>query len=668
MLKSIRNTLRSLPRDSRDTLFLLAVVAWVILPQAARLPLWCSLGAAGVLLWRGWLALRARPLPGRAWLVLALALTMAATYATHRTLLGRDAGVTLLVVLLTLKTLELRARRDAFVIFFLGFFCMLSNFFYSQSLLTAASMVLGLLGLLTALVNAHMPVGKPPLAQAARTAGWMALLGTPVMLVLFLLFPRLAPLWGVPSDAMTGRTGLSATMQVGTIAELALDDSVALRIKFAGALPPQREMYLRGPVLSNFDGRNWLPQRTRVRQRPANNPALQVSGPAIDYEVTMEPSSHPWLFVIDAAPLSPTLPGYRSTLQNDLQWVTDRPITETVRYQARSYPRFQHGVRQNELDLQDELDLPPGFNPRTLALAQEIRNDPRNANADTAALVQQVMQRLRTGGYMYTLEPGTFGTNTADEFWFDRKQGFCEHIASSFVVLMRGMGIPARIVTGYQGGEPNNIDGFWVVRQSDAHAWAEVWQAGQGWLRVDPTSAVAPGRTGAFQRLAAPRGAVAQVFGNINPTLTAQLRATWEAINNAWTQKVLNYTQGQQLKLLQDAGFESPSWEDLSYILIGIIVLASAVGGAWTLWEKSQHDPWLRLLARARKQLARRGIDSDDSTTPRQLARQVLAKHGPQAQAIHDWLLGLELQRYSARPESALTELKRQFQQLAWPN
>ncbi len=668
MLKSILNTLRSLPRDSRDTLFLLAVVAWVILPQAARLPLWCSLGAAGVLLWRGWLALRARPLPGRAWLVLALALTMAATYATHRTLLGRDAGVTLLVVLLTLKTLELRARRDAFVIFFLGFFCMLSNFFYSQSLLTAASMVLGLLGLLTALVNAHMPVGKPPLSQAARTAGWMALLGTPVMLVLFLLFPRLAPLWGVPSDAMTGRTGLSATMQVGTIAELALDDSVALRIKFAGALPPQREMYLRGPVLSNFDGRNWLPQRTRVRQRPANNPALQVSGPAIDYEVTMEPSSHPWLFVIDAAPLSPTLPGYRSTLQNDLQWVTDRPITETVRYQARSYPRFQHGVRQNELDLQDELDLPPGFNPRTLALAQEIRNDPRNANADTAALVQQVMQRLRTGGYMYTLEPGTFGTNTADEFWFDRKQGFCEHIASSFVVLMRGMGIPARIVTGYQGGEPNNIDGFWVVRQSDAHAWAEVWQAGQGWLRVDPTSAVAPGRTGAFQRLAAPRGAVAQVFGNINPTLTAQLRATWEAINNAWTQKVLNYTQGQQLKLLQDAGFESPSWEDLSYILIGIIVLASAVGGAWTLWEKSQHDPWLRLLARARKQLARRGIDSDDSTTPRQLARQVLAKHGPQAQAIHDWLLGLELQRYGARPESALTELKRQFQQLAWPN
>ena len=205
MLMRSLATLRTLPRDGRDTLFLLAVIAWVLLPQAARLPLWCSAGAGAVLLWRGWLALNASPLPGKAWLILLLALTIAATYMTHSTLFGRDAGVTLLVVLLTLKTLELRARRDAFVIFFLGFFCMLSNFFYSQSLLTAFSMVIGLLGLLTVLVNAHMPVGKPPLAQAAKTAGWMALLGAPIMLVLFVLFPRLAPLWGVPGDAMTGR-------------------------------------------------------------------------------------------------------------------------------------------------------------------------------------------------------------------------------------------------------------------------------------------------------------------------------------------------------------------------------------------------------------------------------------------------------------------------------
>ena len=207
--------LQALPRDARDTLFLLAVIGLILLPQLPNLPWWCSTLAAIVLLWRGTLAVQGRPLPARGWRIALLALTLVATYSTYRTLLGRDAGVTLVVILLALKTLELRARRDAFVIFFLGFFTMLTNFFYSQSLATAFAMLLALLGLLTALVNAHMPVGKPPLAQAARTAGGMALLGAPIMLVLFMLFPRMAPLWGTPNDAMTGRTGLSNTMRVG---------------------------------------------------------------------------------------------------------------------------------------------------------------------------------------------------------------------------------------------------------------------------------------------------------------------------------------------------------------------------------------------------------------------------------------------------------------------
>ena len=672
-------TLRTLPREGRDTLFLLAVVAWVLLPQAAHLPLWCSLGAGAILLWRGWLALNARALPRKAWLLMLLMLTLAATYASHGTLIGRDAGVTLLVVLLTLKTLELRARRDAFVVFFLGFFCMLSNFFYSQSLLTAFSMVIGLLGLLTALVNAHMPVGKPPLAQAAKTAGWMTLLGAPIMLVLFVLFPRLAPLWGVPSDGMTGRSGLSARMEVGTIATLALDDSVAMRIRFEGEAPPQRELYFRGPVLSGFDGRQWLPLRDSLSLRhtlPAN---LQVTGEPVRYEVTLEPTQRPWLFVMEAATQSPELPGYRNVMDADLQWLTNRPITELVRYKVSSYPSFTHGPAETAPGLLEFVDLPPGFNPRTLALAAEIRRDPRYAKANAATLVQVALERLRTGGYTYTLEPGLYGQHTADEFWFDRKEGFCEHIASSFVILMRALDIPARIVTGYQGGELNSVDGFWVVRQSDAHAWTEVWQAGLGWVRVDPTSAVAPGRTGAFQRLAAPRGLVAQAFGDFNPTLSAQLRATWEAVNNGWNQWVLNYTQGKQFKLLKNIGFESPGWQDLSTLLIGVIVLASAVGGGWALWDRSQHDPWLRLLGRARKRLAQAGIESTPATSPRQLASQVLQKYGDQGQALHDWLMQLERQRYAsqathaaspARPQNQrqrLGHLQQQWSRLRWP-
>ena len=241
--------LHRLPREARDTLFLLLVAAWVVLPQVSHLPLWCSLLAALLMLWRAALAVMARPLPSRWWLLSLLALTVGATLFSHKTLLGRDAGVTMIVVLLALKMLELRARRDAFVVFFLGFFTLLTNFFYSQSLLTAGAMLLALLGLLTALVNAHMPVGKPPLSQAARTAGSMALLGTPIMLVLFLFFPRVAPLWGIPNDAMSGRSGLSPTMSVGTIASLALDDSIAMRVRFQTQKPAPSELYCRGPVL-----------------------------------------------------------------------------------------------------------------------------------------------------------------------------------------------------------------------------------------------------------------------------------------------------------------------------------------------------------------------------------------------------------------------------------
>ena len=670
MLTPSLATLRTLPRDSRDTLFLLAVMAWVLLPQSGRLPLWCSLGAGAVLLWRGWLALQSSPLPGRVWLALLLGVTVAATYSTHGTLLGRDAGVTLLVVLLALKTLELRARRDAFVIFFLGFFCMLSNFFYSQSLLTAFSMLLGLLGLLTALVNAHLPVGRPPLLQAAKTAGFMALLGAPIMLLLFVLFPRLAPLWGVPSDAMAGRSGLSASMEVGTIAKLALDDGVAMRIRFDGAMPPQRELYFRGPVLSSFDGRQWQPLRASLPARYALPANLQVTGAPINYEVTLEPTSQPWLFVMEAALQSPELPGYRTTLQADLQWATHRPITELVRYKATSYPAFAHGPSQLTLGLQEYVDLPPGFNPRTLALASDIRRDPKYARADAAGLVQVALERLRSGGYSYTLEPGVYGRHTADEFWFDRKEGFCEHIASAFVVLMRALDIPARIVTGYQGGELNPVDGFWIVRQGDAHAWAEVWQAGLGWVRVDPTSAVAPGRTGAFQRLAAPRGAVAQAFGNFSPTLAARLRATWEAVNNSWNQRVLNYTQRKQLDWLKDIGFKSPGWQELGYLLAGVIVLSSVAGGGWALWDRAQHDPWLRLLGRARKRLAKAGLESTPATSPRQLAVQALGRYGAPAQALHDWLMQLEQQRYGAAlsvQSGHLRRLKQQFQRLSWP-
>ena len=666
MLKKLHQSLTSLPRETRDTLFLLAVIGWVVFLQVGHIPWWCGLLTAGVLAWRTTLTLRGLPLPGWPWRIGLLALLLGATWATHSTILGRDAGVTLIVVLLALKTLEMRAKRDAFVIFFLSFFMLLTHFFYSQTLLTAAGILIALMALLTALVNAHMPVGRPSLGQAARIAGGMALMGAPIMLVLFLLFPRLSPLWGTPGDDAAGRSGLSNSMRVGQIAQLVLDDNIALRVKFEGSPPPQGQLYFRGPVLSDFDGAEWRPVRSGFPDALALPPDLVVSGEAVRYEVTMEANRRPWLFLLEAATQAPELPGVRVRMTRELQWITDRPIGTLVRYQAQSHTSFRHGPLEPAVALQDHIELPPGFNPRTLALAQDLR---RQHGSNNTALINAVLDRLRTGGYTYTLEPGVYGQHTADEFWFDRRQGFCEHIASSFVVLMRALDIPARIVTGYQGGEVNGVDGFWTVRQRDAHAWAEVWLQGQGWVRVDPTSAVSPGRIGSLQRLTAPEGVLAGALRNLNPTLITQMREVWEAVNNRWSQWVLNYTQGRQLDLLKSLGFQSPNWTDLVTVLLGVVVLASLIGAGWTLWERQQHDPWLRLLRRARSRLNAVGIPSADHTPPRELARLVQQRWGAQAD-IAQWLLRLEAQRYS-RPASgnpiSLAALQRESRQLAWP-
>ena len=673
---SLRQTLTTLPRDARDMLFLLLVIAWVIAPQVAQLPLWTSVFAGLLLLWRGRLAWTGRPLPPRWVLVALLALAVGATLLSFRTLLGRDPGVALVVMLLAFKTLEARARRDAMVIFFLGFFTVLSNFFYSQSLLTAASMLLALLGLLTALVNAHMPVGRPPLTLALRTAGGMALLGAPIMLALFVFFPRMAPLWGMPSDELTGRSGLSGTMQVGNIAALALDDSVAMRVRFDtpdNAAPPQSQLYFRGPVLSQFDGREWQapPWRNSAWQNgKADAPNLQVRGTPLRYAVTLEPQKRPWLMLLDAATEAPEVSGMGAVMTAELQWLATRALTDVTRYNATSYPQFRYGPTERTLQLQALTDLPQRFNPRTLALAQQMAADPAVVQGGTPALVNAALARLRTGGYEYTLEPGVYGEDTADEFWFDRKAGFCEHIASAFVVLMRAADVPARIVTGYQGGERNGVDGYWTVRNSDAHAWAEVWMSDRGWVRVDPTGAVSPGRVGQFQRLLAPRGMLGDAMGSVfSPSMVQHLRAVWEAANNHWNQWVLNYTQSRQLDLLKALGFSTPSWQDLARILAGLAGAAALIGATWALHQRRQHDPWLRLLARARQQLARAGLALPENLPPRAMAAAAQSHFGAPADAAAQWLLRLEQWRYA--PAGAipthLQALRRELRTLHWP-
>jgi protein-glutamine gamma-glutamyltransferase len=315
------------------------------------------------------------------------------------------------------------------------------------------------------------------------------------------------------------------------------------------------------------------------------------------------------------------------------------------------------------IGLQDYIDLPPGYNPRTLAWASAMRKDPRYAEADAATLAAALMEHIRTGGYGYTLTPGLYGEKnprtSIDEFWLDRKLGFCEHYAAAFVVMMRALDVPARVVTGYQGLDPKPVDGYRIVRQSYAHAWAEYWQPGIGWVRADPTAAVAPDRVLSSRPLVTQPGLVAGALNNFNPQLLANLRNGWEALNNRWNQWVLSYSRGSQFDLLRQLGFDAPSWEDLAVLLAGAFGVLSLAATAWAWWDRHHTDPWVRQMQRLRATLQGLGVSAAEHEAPRTLAQRVRGRFGAHGEPLAALLDRLDEQRYSARaaarPDPALT-------------
>ncbi len=632
------------PRDTRDTLFLLTLIGWTIAPHLWRQPAWLALLCGAALLWRGRLAVTSGALPGRWTLTALLVLVAALVWQGQRTLLGREAGVLMLVAMMSLKTLELRARRDAMVLFFLGFFLVLTHFLFSQSLATAVAMGLTVWGWLTALTLAHMPAGRPPLAQAARLSGRAALLGAPLMVALFLFFPRLPPLWAIPGDS--ARTGLSDRLSLGDVAELALDDSIALRLRFDGAAPAARDLYLRGPVLSRYDGREWRAQVSPAVPEDRAWPA--VSGTGVAYEMTLEPTRTAWLPLLDATPRPPQgLPGpLAAALVQDRagQWHLPGPLAERVRLQARAWLGAAREPQLSPATRRETLSLPPQRHPATRAWAQALRGG--LPQADTPALVQAVLGHIRAGGYRYTLAPGPYEADTVDEFWLERQAGFCEHYAAAFVVIMRSLGVPARIVTGYQGSDGLPVDGYLVVRQSQAHAWAEVWVEAQGWQRVDPTAAVAPDRIERGRPLRAPGGLVGGALDAVNPALRDTLRAWAEALDNRWNQWVLGYGSREQLGLLSRLGWHEPDLQQVGQALALVLGGAALAGAAWAAWESRRRTPWQRL----QRGLLRRLADLDVAATPQDdpgvLARRLAQRHGTAASDAAEALMALQRWRY----------------------
>jgi transglutaminase-like putative cysteine protease len=342
----------------------------------------------------------------------------------------------------------------------------------------------------------------------------------------------------------------------------------------------------------------------------------------------------------------------------DGQWQTDRPLVERQRITATAYLQHRHGPREDVLGLRDLVDLPPNTNPRTLQWAAQLRAQPGMQTADGLVLAQAVLAHIRNAGFTYTLEPGPYADNAIDEFWFDRKLGFCEHFASAFVVIMRAMDVPARIVTGYQGADDALQDGYVIVRNSNAHAWAEIWLPQRGWVHIDPTAAVAPERVRRSQRLAPPPGLMAGAVNSLNPALAQQLRAAWENVNNRWNQWVLNYSRGQQFDLLRSLGVGSPDWTDLASVLIALLCGGALAGAAWAWWDRHRQDPWQRLQQRVQAQLAALGVAVELHHGPRERAQRVRLALGPRGDALAAELEALDRARYGDAAAGSASALR----------
>jgi len=662
-----RTRWRAPSREARDTLFMIALIGWTILPHLAHLPLWVSGLSAVVLGWRGWLAWRQGPLPGRMAVLALLGLAAVLTFTAEKTLVSKDAGVTLLVVLMGLKTLELRARRDALVVFFLGFFLVLTTFLYSQTLLTALGTALSVWGWLTALTLAHIPAGRPTIRQAAGLAGRAALIGTPVMVALFLLFPRIGPLW--PSSDSAARTGLSDRLELGSVADLANDDSIAFRVRFDGRPPAAGRLYFRGPVLIDTDGREWRAQSLLDARslRPGAPRTLTVEehGRPTPYEMTLEPTQLTWLPMLEITPPPSTQhPGdpsqgvqvldgseVRPLADLDLQWRTRRPISQRVRLRAVA-GLDDRIVGATPADLGDNLRLPPHFYPRTRAWAGQWRREHPGRGgrpADPDAIVESLYRHIGSAGFTYTLAPGAYENDPVDEFWLDRRVGFCEHFATAFVVVLRSMGIPARVVTGYQGADPQLEDGYVIVRQSNAHAWAEYWNPARGWVRADPTAAVAPDRIERGRALQPAAGLVGSAFNAVSPGLLQRLRSWRETLDNRWNRWVLGYNRNAQFDLLKKAGVGSPDTEDLGRLLMILVSGVALLGTGLAWWDSHRRTPGQRLarrLASALRALQPHGVQVAPHESPGVVAAALRRRFGAPAEALARSLDALERLRY----------------------
>lgn len=590
-------------------------------PHFIYQPFWVSLSFISLIIWRSLALWQHWPLPGRRrrllsilqWLIAAGAIGF--MYSSYGNFIGRDAGTALLIVMLGLKIVEIRNHRDYYISCFLGYFLVATNFLYSQSIPTAILMFIVIILMTTCLISLNDTQQTLSKTTQLKLASKMLLQAIPLMILLFVLFPRITgPLWGIPQDAHTAQTGISNKMTLGKISELIQSDAVAFRVKFDQAVPASSTLYWRGPVLWETDGRTWR-ELTLPYRNAKTPPTIITTGKSSAYTVTLEPHNEHWLFALDAPTEFPTT--FSTIFAHDGELLSENPIKQRIQYPLSSNTNFVMNPETDPL-LNDALKLPRGYHPRARALADKWRQETNKPQA----IITMALNYFHQQPFHYTLKPPPLKGDVIDDFLFESGKGFCEHYAASFTVLMRAAGIPTRVVTGYQGGEINPVDGYLVVRQRDAHAWTEVWLAGQGWVRIDPTSAVSPERIELGMSDIIPSNRRAPVlFAQSDQLIDVWqlLKNNLDAVNNAWNRSILAYGPELQKSFLAKLGMINPNWQNMAVTLFAAFSVILLVTSALLIYPKRERDPVLATYKRFCRRLAKLDL------TPR------LAHEGPLA-------------------------------------
>jgi len=586
-----------------------------VLPHVPHIRAWVLLLAAGAAALRIATEVKHWELLAK-WLRSVLAfVALLAVLLDYRTLNGIDAGTALLVVMAGMKLLETRTVRDLTVIVFLSYFALFAAFLYNQSLLRLPYMLVAAWILTVTLMRIHQTTTAMSVREAVAITGRMFLQALPLAVLLFLLFPRLpGQFWSVVPARGEAMTGLSDEMSPGDVSDLSISSELAFRAKFIGPLPPPAERYWRGPVLHDFDGRTW-----RRASSPFRPQEVTTRGPIYEYDVMLEAHQHRWVFALDV----PTRwPERRTVRASDLQLWSEQPISTLSSFHLESATGYRVNEPLPNLMRVTDLRLPEGRNERSLALAREMRE---RAGSDEA-FIAAVLAKFRDEQYFYTLQPPRLELNSIDDFLFNTRRGFCEHFASAFTVLARAAGIPARVVTGYQGGEYNPLSGYLLVRQSEAHAWSEVWLGGRGWVRVDPTAAVAPDRIerGIEAALAEGGETLPGTFLRQSAFLT-QLRLAWDATNTFWNNQVVAFGEEQQRWLLERLNL-GDDWQQLGIALVLALIsffVAMSLYLGWRFRPRGK-DALAQIYDQLCRKLARRGLPRAAHEGPSDYVARVL--------------------------------------------